>query len=148
MHSLFPSAQHLLRLRVLFLGGQPTGRRHPGDLGAAPVCGRAQRAWLRAEAPGCGAAARDGGGVDALCQFQQKSWVLFEGQVIFPRVLSPGPRGTRRWACNQGSKGNEAVLGRECTLIHLGLFTGASVSSCQVVPISIRPRLENPVFVL
>lgn len=42
---------------VLFPGGQPPGQWCPGDLGAAPVRGRAQRAGLRAEATGGGAGA-------------------------------------------------------------------------------------------
>lgn len=46
--------------------------------------GCAQRSGLRAEAAGRGAGARDGRGLDALCQFQQESWLFFKGQVFSP----------------------------------------------------------------
>lgn len=70
------------------------------------MCGCAQRAGLRAEAPSHGAGARDGRGLDTLCQLQPESWLLFKGQVL-PRVPGPSPRGIKGcgWAPSQDSEG-------------------------------------------
>lgn len=113
----------LLWVTCALLGGRSAGRQRAGDLGAPPVRGRAQRSGLRAEAAGDGAGARDGRGLDALCQFQQESWLLLEGQ-----VLSPGcevrPRGTGRYegAHNQDQSEVELFLRVKCTLVCPGFF--------------------------
>ncbi|XP_071073907.1 nephrocystin-4 isoform X7 [Dasypus novemcinctus] len=77
-------------------GEQPPGRPRPGDPGATPARGRAQRPGLCAAAPHRGARARGGGGVGALRQFQQESRLPSEGQLWKPGSGFEKPPSTPR----------------------------------------------------